>query len=620
MRRLLLIVLAIVVLTIVGAAILIPLLVDKDKILEIASNTLHEQTGARLEVGGEAKVSVFPTIGLTVGNTAITLPESTEPDFKIGTLDIGVAFMPLLSGNVQIDTFAVDGIDARIELSEQEEALDTSKMSDSQLDAFYAKKREETAKAGQSAGAEAALAVPLALNVANLSVTNANITLIDPAGAPPSQIHLKSLKASGLNIDGRETPLSLIVEIPGDQPITADVKAKFAVDQNTQLATISSLQAVVTGATPEPLTLTGKGQVNLQRQVADLAINLSIDEIRGDGNLRYASFESPQIDTTLHFNLLDPAILVLAAPEAAAEAAQTTQSAEGTSTGDEPLPLDALRSIDTKAALTVDKARFGAHTINNFKANVRALEGVINLTEATGELHGGQIRAGAILNAKHNVATLHTQGGVNSLDIPTALTATGSTAEVTGTANLGWVLSSQGSTANEITEGLRGGIELTTLEVALLGTNVEKLLCQAVALTNQKSLTATFPARTDVKALDAKIKLADGRATLEPLTAQLPHVGLRGSGSMELLSQEFDLTLKASLEKSLEEVDEACSVSNKLTSIDWPVRCKGNLAGEPAKWCGVDSSQIVKDLATQEATKKVKKKASKFLKNFLKKD
>ncbi|MFK7974679.1 MAG: AsmA family protein [Halioglobus sp.] len=617
MRRLLLIVLAIVVLTVVGAAILIPLIVDKDKILEIASNTIHEKTGARLAVNGDTGVSFFPTIGLTVGDTAITLPDSKEPDFKISKLDIGVEFMPLLSGNVQINTFAVDGVDARVEMSEKEEALDTSKMTDSQLDAFYAKRRQDIAQAGQAAGAEAALAVPLALNVKNLSVTNANITLIDPAGAPPTQINLKRLKASGLNVDGREAPLSLVIEVPGDQPIRAEVNVKFAIDQNTQMATIKALEAVVTGATPEPLTLTGEGKVNLQRQVANLDINLAIDEIRGEGKLQYASFESPQIDSTLHFNLLDPAILLLTAPEAAADAAQSQSSA---SSGDEPLPLDALRGLDTKAALTVDQARFGAHAVNNFKAKVRALEGVINLTEATGEVHGGQLRAAAVFNAKHTVATLRTQGGVNSLDIPTALAATGSTAEVTGAANLGWVLSSQGSTSNELTGGMRGGIELDTREVALIGTNVEQLLCQAVALTNQKSLTATFPKRTDVKALDAKIQLADGKATLQPLTAELEHVGLRGSGSLELLSQEFDFTMKASLSKALEEVDEACSVSNKLTSIDWPVRCKGNLAGEPAKWCGVDSSRIIKDLATQEATKKVKKKASKFLKDFLNKD
>lgn len=619
MRRFLLIVLAAVVLTVVAAAILIPLLVDKDKILEIASSTLHEQTGATLEVAGEAELSVFPTIGLSVAEAAITLPESAEPDFKIRTLELGVQFMPLLSGSVEINTFSIDGLVARITMAEKEKALDTSKMSDSELDAFYTRKREELAKAGQSAGAEAALAVPLALNVANLSVTNADITLIDPAGAPPTQITLKSLKASGLNVDGKSIPLSLLVEIPGEQPITADVDLDFAIDQDTQMATIHSLKAVVKGATPEPLTLKGKGEANIQRQVANLAINLSVNEIRGDGNVRYASFESPQIDSTLHFNLLDPAILVLAAPEAAAEAAQSEGTGAG-ATGDEPLPLDALRGIDTRAALTVDEARVGAHAINNFQAKLRAVEGVITLSDITGELHGGQIKAGAIFDAKHNLATLRTTGGVNNLNIATAIAATGSTAEITGVANLGWQLRSQGSTSNALTEGMRGPIQLDTVDVAMMGTNVEQLLCQAVALANQKSLTATFPKRTDVKSLDARIQLADGKATLESMQAALAHVGLRGSGSVELLSQEFDMTLKASLSKSLEELDEACSVSNKLTSIDWPVRCKGNLAGEPAKWCGVDSSRIIKDLATQEATKKVQKKANKFLKKLLQKD
>lgn len=619
MRRIFLTLAAVVGIAILAAVVLIPLLVDKEKILEIASNTLYERTGARLDVGGEADLSIFPTVGLNVGDAAITLPGKSAPDFTIRSLNIGVQFMPLLTGEVAIDTFAIDGLDARIELAEEENPVDTSKMSNSELDAFYANRRKALADAGRSAGAEAALAVPLALNIADLSVTNANITLIDPAGAPPTKINLHSLKASGLNVDGRQIPLTLKVEIPSEQPIIAEADLKFAIDQNTQLATISALKVVVNGATPTPLTLRGTGEVNLQRQVANLAINLAVDEIRGEGNIQYASFESPQIDSTVHFNLLDPTLLVLAAPEAAADAA-AQQGATTQSTGDEPLPLDALRSIDTRAAITVDQARFGAHTINSMKVGVRAIDGIINLNNLTGELHGGQIKADAVFNAKHNVATLRTTGGVNTLDIATAVAATGSTAQLTGTASLNWELRSKGSTANALTANMTGPVELDTQAVALGGTNVEKLLCQAVALTNQKSLTAEFANRTDVESLAAKIQLADGKARLETLTAALQHVALNGSGGLELLSQDFDFTLKASLSKSLEELDEACSVSNKLTAIDWPVRCSGNLSGDPAKWCGVDSSSIIKDMATNEAKKKVQKKANKFLKKFLEKE
>ena len=143
MRRTILTTLAVLLLVVIAAVVLVTLLVDKDKILEIATNTLYEQTGATLTVGGETSLSLFPTLGLSVADAAVTLPEKTAPDFKIRALEIGIQFMPLLSGAVQIDTFNLDGLDARIEMAPEENPIDTSKMNDKQLDDYYAQRRKE---------------------------------------------------------------------------------------------------------------------------------------------------------------------------------------------------------------------------------------------------------------------------------------------------------------------------------------------------------------------------------------------------------------------------------------------------------------------------------------------
>lgn len=615
MRRTILTTLAVLLLVVVAAVVLVTLLVDKDKILEIATNTLYEQTGATLTVGGDTSLSLFPTLGLSVADAAVTLPDKTSPDFKIRALEIGIQFMPLLSGAVQIDTFNLDGLDARIEMAPEENPVDTSKMNNKQLDNYYAQRRKDTQAAEKVAGAEAAIDVPLALNVKRLTITDAHLELIDPEGAPPTIIDLVKLQASDLNLDGRTIPLDMTVKIPGDDPIQAVIGAKLTVDQGSQTATIEALKVSVTGATPEPLEIAGSGVIDLQRQAADLEIKLSVDEIKGEGKMRYASFESPQIDSTLHFNLLDPAILIVAGPEAAAAAPKDAAAA----TGDEPLPLAALRGIDARAALTIDQARFDAHAINDLTLNLRALDGVVNLTNISGELHDGQLQARAVFNAKHNTAVLDTSGKLEQLNIATAVAATGSTAKLSGMANLNWQLTGKGRTSNELTGALEGPIELATKDVVLEGTNVEKLLCQTVALTNQKKLTEQFASNTKVKSLGATIQLANGKAVLQPLTAQLPHVGLTGRGNFDLLSQDFGMTLNAKLDKELETLDPACSVSNRLTAIEWPVDCSGNLSDDPAKWCGVDADEIMKDLVKYEGKKKVKKEAGKLFKKFLKK-
>lgn len=614
MARIILIPLALLLVLIIAAAVLVPLLLDKDKILELASKAVHEQTGATLTVDGDASISVFPTLGLSLGDAAITMPEKQEPDLRLGSLEIGVQLMPLFSGEVAIDTLAVDGLAISMESAQKESKVDTSKLSDAELDAYYAQREKDQAKAENAAGAEAALAVPLALKVSSLRVTDSRVKMIDPETQAATVIELISLRASNLNLDGTAIPLEINLRIPGEQPIAVSASGKISVDQNSQTANLQGIDVRVEGATAATLNLQTSGIVDLQRQVADLQLTLELAETRGKGTLRYANFESPQIDANLDLNLLDPALLVLAGPEAAEKAQESP-----TAGGDDPLPLDAIRGIDTRAQLRIEEARFGAHSIHNMQAKLRALNGVIKIRDVAGTLHGGALKAGATFNGKHNTATLDTTGSLSKLDIATALAATGTTATITGTATLNWQLNSRGRTSNELIEALAGPIQLGTEEIVLQGTSVEKMLCQVVALTNQEQLTATFEPATRFTTLSADIQVADGKASLRPLRAELANVSLTGGGNFNLLSQDFDTTFKARLSPGLEEVDRACRVSKRITAIDWPVNCKGNTATEPGGWCKVDSDKIIQDLAVSEGKRKLEKEASKLLNKLFKK-
>ena len=189
----------------------------------------------------------------------------------------------------------------------------------------------------------------------------------------------------------------------------------------------------------------------------------------------------------------------------------------------------------------------------------------------------------------------------------------------TGAASLDWKINGKGRTTNELIRGLKGPIKLTTTQPVLKGMSVENMLCQAVALVNQEALTATFPADTSFKTLGADLQLSDGKLQISPLSAELAQVKLSGSGNLDLLSQDFKTTFKARLTPELEQLDRACRVSKRLTAIDWPVTCKGNTSEDPAKWCGVDTEDIIQDLTKNEAKRTVEKEARKLLNKFFNK-
>ena len=67
----------------------------------------------------------------------------------------------------------------------------------------------------------------------------------------------------------------------------------------------------------------------------------------------------------MHLNLLDPALLLLAGPQALNNKEQDTAGPE------EALPLDTLRTIDARTKLSIEQARFDAHTVKDLQANLR---------------------------------------------------------------------------------------------------------------------------------------------------------------------------------------------------------------------------------------------------------
>jgi AsmA protein len=617
MFRLIFLPLALVILLVLAAALLIPLLLDKDALLQLAARALQEQTGATLTIDGDANLSVLPTPGIVLSDAAINLPDAQLSSLRIGKLQVGLQLLPLLRGQIGIDSLTLDGVRASMQSGSEQNRADTSTLSDEDLDALYAIRRKRMATSAEASSALAVVIPPLALQVKQLTINDARLELRDPDGTAPKLLELVRLQATDLNLNGASMPVDMALRLPGKQVIDVSVKGSIRIDQQRQTVTLEQMDATATGALANTLQLHSSGIIDLSSQTADLQLALELGQTRGNGTVRYSSFESPQVDSVLQLNLLDPALLALAGPDALAATGQQ----KGAQSDDKPLPLNALRAIDARAVLDIEQARFGAHTVNKMHARLVALDGVIQVEKLTGELHGGSLDASGTLNARHSAVTLDTSGSISRLDIATAQAATRAKPTLTGSATVTWQLHSEGASQKALNGALQGPIKLTTEEMTLKAVSVEKLLCQAVALSNNEQLTAAFAADTRFKTLAADIQVAGGRATFHPLQADLPQIALGGSGHYDLQQKTFDASLKARLSPELEQLDHACRVSKRLLAVDLPVNCAGSITAEPSSWCSVDAAKILQDMTAKEGLEKLEKKASKFLdKLFNKKD
>jgi uncharacterized protein involved in outer membrane biogenesis len=595
MMRYVLIPLAVLLLLVVAAAVLLPLLIDEHKLLARAADELHKQTGATLTVQGDTRLTLFPTVGVSLKDAAITLPQAQQPDLHIGALEVGVRPLPLLSRKIEIDRIELDGVTLHIDAAQLPE--------------------HKTVRADQvAAGAGTALAVPAALNVRELLITGSRLEVVD--GSSTTVVELNKLKAKNLNLAQQPIALELQLRKPGQKPLELSVQGTARLNLQSQQIMLEGVTSVLSGATPNPVTLHTSGSIDLTQEAGDLDVSLEQGSIQGTGKLHYANQASPRLNATVHFNQFDPALLVLAGPQALTAADKPQVSAAR----NETLPLETLRLIDTHAVADIDEVHFGVHTINKLHLELTGSGGVIDVSALRGELHGGELDGIAKLDATTDTAILTTGGTLSGVDIAKVLAATNSKPVLSGQATLKWLLHGSGRTSDELISALQGPIKLSTEAVVLPRISVEKLLCQTVALTNNESLKAPFPPDTQFKSLTADIELRNGAATLKSLNAALTGVALNGSGNYDLLKKDFSVDLKARLSQELEQADHACRVSKRLLAFDFPVECAGNVDSKPAKWCQVNVAQVLHELTDNDTRDKLEQKAGKMLDKLLNHD
>lgn len=609
--RALLWILGIVLLLIAVAIVALPLLVDEKALVAIAAEQVRERSGIELSVDGDASLSLFPRVSLVSTDVRIEVPDEGSR-IQARRLATGVALLPLLTGRVEIDSVIVDGlrIERRLD-SEAAEAVaaDTTTLSNAELDAYYALRRRMRESAGAEAAASA-LVAPLAFEVGELALTDISVVSVDGSGEVLSELQLRRLHSRDLNLDGRAIPLTAEIAIPGEAPVAIQLSGAFTADLDAGTIALKHLEAQISGATRERLTLTASGAVNVAAQVADVELALRSGALEGGGTLRYARFESPRIDAALALTELNPALLMLAGQESASAAS------EAPTRGDSALPLHALRLIDTRATLAIEHVVLGAHTLRDVDARLRVLDGVATLDPVSASLHGGQIEFNAVFDGHYRQATLRTAGGLRSLDVGRAMQALETELAASGAANLVWTLEARGATRDELTRSLAGPISVTTEAVTLRNLALERLFCQGVALVNQQPLSAEFPADTTFETLGAEIQLADGIARLDPFTAELPAIDLDGDGALDLNSQDLRASFRARLAAGLAERDPACRINERYARLRWPVECRGKLAEDPASWCRVNVDDIIRDLAESEVKRKIGQEAGKLLKKL----
>ena len=112
-KRILIGLVVVVVGAVVGLAIFL-LTFDPNAYKQNLAQIIQDRYQRSLTIDGEIELSLFPRIGLSLQDVALSEPNSTETFASIESARVAVAVWPLLSNNLVVDHVAIAGFKARI--------------------------------------------------------------------------------------------------------------------------------------------------------------------------------------------------------------------------------------------------------------------------------------------------------------------------------------------------------------------------------------------------------------------------------------------------------------------------------------------------------------------------
>jgi len=235
-----------VVVLIVGAAILLPLVVDPNEYKPALVAQVKKHTGRDLRIDGDIELSVFPWIGVELGKTALSNAPGFPEQFFASTeqVAIRVKLLPLLAKRIEVGTVTIRGLDLNLARN----AAGRTNWDDLVAQAGQGSKGGGTGGSGSappspdsggSAGAPA-----LALAIGGLDIRDANLSWDDARSGRHYEIQNFSASTGGLSA-GEPVAFEVAMDLEAVEPPVSghvDAEGRVHYDAASKRARIEGLE------------------------------------------------------------------------------------------------------------------------------------------------------------------------------------------------------------------------------------------------------------------------------------------------------------------------------------------------------------------------------------------
>jgi hypothetical protein len=245
-------------------------------------------------------------------------------------------------------------------------------------------------------------------------------------------------------------------------------------------------------------------------------------------------------------------------PEPVAESARRWWS------GAEPLPFEALRTLDADVALAAARisGREGLD-VRGASISLRLDDGLLTVAETSLDYTGASVRGEIRVDARTPVPLLALRAEVNGLDIAVLMSQLEEETDSSGVVEATFDLKGRGSSPDEIRSTLEGRFAAATRNWAAAG-RYSRMFVRSLAFAFLPSLKLREVETFQCLVTDFEIK--KGVATARTLVLEGNEVSIHGTGRIDLAREVYDLRLTPTVrDPGLLSVAATVDVSGPLT-------------------------------------------------------
>ncbi|HDZ78163.1 MAG TPA: AsmA family protein [Gammaproteobacteria bacterium] len=661
MKRLLLITLAIIIFVPLAVVTWMTLFFDANDYREQMANGFKEATGREISIAGDLNTSFFPWIGIQTGaiEVANTPGFGDAPLAGIQGAKIKLKLIPLFSGEVQMETVVLEGVQANLVT-----------LKNGKTNWNFGTTEAATGSTETEASPGDSKKVLAALAIGGIEMKNASITWDDRQSGTKLELTNMDLETGAITFD---SPIAVSFdtdfamngeEMTGSMQISTDLKlssdlqkvklnnfainidatgtaleggklqksmkANIDVDLAAQLVTSNkislslNLSGGIAPVNPMTVTLDSPLKVNLASMVIELpAMHYSIPGSKGSGSMVVSNLNNPlpTVKLVIETDKFDATPWMRSAPDLSSIKPTTMEQmlfslvsihlayAQAKS-GPIDIPVETIRQLDVDASLSIGTFILDALQATDVKAEMKAKNSIVLIKPFSAQLFGGTSTGMMELDARRDMPKFRLTEDLSGVQIAQVMKYSmgeGSKEWITGLANMQAKLRTQGLDTAALTQALNGTVDAKIKDGAFEGFSVRKMLQRANALLKRENYVDDgSPDRTKILEMSLKTKLVNGVAITDSIKVLTPLADLTGSGSANLNTQQLDYRLKLALSSGISEIDKA--EFKKLEGKALPLKITGNFNDPKFK---IDMSKAAKQEVKQKAEKKIRKKFGK---------